>query len=141
MYLCYIDESGTPEIPGNTSHFVLAGLSIPISYWRNADREVSQVLGAYGLENEELHTAWLLRKYLDQTKIPNFEQLDWASRRSAVLDMGHGSSPRFIAAHANCFAQKGNPSCPSHLLGNRMTGEICDWTTRRRANGWRVHLT
>ena len=24
MYLCYIDESGTPDIPGNTSHYVLA---------------------------------------------------------------------------------------------------------------------
>jgi hypothetical protein len=84
VYLCYIDESGTPEIPGNTSHFVLAGLSIPISYWRNADREISQVLGAYGLENEELHTAWLLRRYLEQSKIPNFETLDWASRRAAV---------------------------------------------------------
>ena len=84
MYLCYIDESGTPEIPGNTSHFVLAGLSIPIEYWRSADREISQVLGAYGLENEELHTAWLLRKYLEQTKVPNFEKLDWAARRSAV---------------------------------------------------------
>jgi hypothetical protein len=25
--LCYVDESGVPEIPGNTSHFILAGLS------------------------------------------------------------------------------------------------------------------
>ena len=32
MYLCYIDESGTSDIPGNTSHFILAGLSLPI--WR-----------------------------------------------------------------------------------------------------------
>jgi hypothetical protein len=84
MYLCYIDESGTSEIPGNTSHFVLAGLSLPISFWRNADREISTVLGRYGLENEELHTAWVLRKYLEQSKIPNFDQMDWATRRSAV---------------------------------------------------------
>jgi Protein of unknown function (DUF3800) len=84
MYLCYIDESGTSGIPGNTSHFVLAGLSFPISYWRNADREISQVLGRYGLQNEEFHTGWLLRKYLEQTKIPNFDQLDWHGRRSAV---------------------------------------------------------
>jgi hypothetical protein len=33
MYLCYIDESGTPESSGNTSHFVLAGISIPIWHW------------------------------------------------------------------------------------------------------------
>ncbi|MXW47489.1 MAG: hypothetical protein F4Z97_02385 [Gammaproteobacteria bacterium] len=27
MYLCYVDESGTLDIPDNTSHFVLAALS------------------------------------------------------------------------------------------------------------------
>lgn len=84
MYLCYIDESGTSEIPGNTSHFILAGLSLPISYWRNADREISLVLGRYGLENEEFHTAWIMRKYLEQAKIPDFNHLDWSARRSAV---------------------------------------------------------
>jgi hypothetical protein len=84
MYLCYIDESGTPEVPGNTSHFVLAGLSLPISYWRSADREISLTLGKYGLENEELHTAWMIRKYLEQSKIADFEALDWLHRRAAV---------------------------------------------------------
>ena len=59
MYLCYIDESGTPEIPGNTSHFVLAGLSMPIWHWRDADREITQVLARYGLADQEFHTAAL----------------------------------------------------------------------------------
>lgn len=84
MYLCYIDESGTSDLPGTSSHFVLAGFSIPIAQWRNSDRDISLVLSKYGLEAEELHTAWLVRKYLEQTKIPDFEKLDWASRRSAV---------------------------------------------------------
>jgi hypothetical protein len=84
MYICYIDESGTPEVPGTTFHFVLAGLSIPIDSWRACDREISQVLGRYGLENEELHTAWMARKYLEQSRIPGFEAMDWAARRSAV---------------------------------------------------------
>ena len=44
MYLCYIDESGTPDIPGNTSHYVLAGLSVPISYWKSCDKEIESVL-------------------------------------------------------------------------------------------------
>ena len=48
------------------------------------DSEFSQVLGRYGLENEELHTGWLARKYLEQVRITGFEALDWASRRSAV---------------------------------------------------------
>lgn len=84
MYLCYIDESGTPEVPGTTSHFVLAGLSLPVDQWRTCDREISQVLGRYGLENEEIHTGWMTRKYLEQSRIAGFESMDWASRRSAV---------------------------------------------------------
>ena len=26
VYFCYIDESGTPQVPGNTSHYVLCGV-------------------------------------------------------------------------------------------------------------------
>ncbi len=84
MYLCYVDESGTPELPGNTSHFVLAGVSIPIWHWRNTDRAVSAILIRYGLGSEELHTAWLLRKYLEQSRIPDFADLNWVQRRAAV---------------------------------------------------------
>ena len=85
MYLCYLDESGTTGAgTGDTSHFVLAGLSIPIWHWRDADREVSRVLAAYGLADAELHTAWMLRKYLEQSRTPGFEQLDAAERRTEV---------------------------------------------------------
>jgi hypothetical protein len=70
MLLCYIDESGTPEIPGNTSHFVLAGLAIPISCWKKAEMDIMDIKRKYGLE---IHTAWILRKYLEQTKIPGFD--------------------------------------------------------------------
>jgi protein-tyrosine-phosphatase len=62
---------------------VLAGLSIPIEHWRDADREISQVLAKYGLENDELHTAWMTRKYLEQSKITGFAGMDWAARRAA----------------------------------------------------------
>lgn len=78
MYLCYIDESGTSDIPGNTSHFVLAGISIPIWHWRDADREIFAVKTRYGLQNAEIHTAWLLRKYspnrLDCLRFPRPHQ-------------------------------------------------------------------
>jgi Protein of unknown function (DUF3800) len=82
--LCYIDESGTSSIPGNTSHFVLAGISIPVLFWNDADRQISVVLKKYGLENDELHTGWIIRPYVEQNLIPNFDKLDWPSRRSAV---------------------------------------------------------
>ena len=44
MYLCYIDESGTPDVPGNTSHYVLAGVSIPVQYWRDCDEELFDLI-------------------------------------------------------------------------------------------------
>ncbi|MCY3623562.1 MAG: DUF3800 domain-containing protein [Gammaproteobacteria bacterium] len=85
MYLCYLDESGTTGTGGGeTTHFVLAGISIPIWHWRDADREVSQVLARYGLADAELHTAWMLRKYLEQSRIPGFDQLGPADRRREV---------------------------------------------------------
>src|SRR5712691_11366576 len=84
MHICYVDESGTSELPGNTSHFVLAGLSIPIWHWRTSDHDIYTIMARYGLGGKELHTAWLLRTYLEQSRIANFEQLDWTARRAAV---------------------------------------------------------
>lgn len=84
MYLCYIDESGTANIPGNTSHFVLAGLSIPIWHWKAFDREIQRIKRTYAIEDAEIHTAWMLRRYLEQDRIPGFEQLPHHKRRSAV---------------------------------------------------------
>ncbi|OGO65583.1 MAG: hypothetical protein A2029_08395 [Chloroflexi bacterium RBG_19FT_COMBO_47_9] len=84
MYLCYIDESGTSDIPGNTSHFILAGLSIPIWHWKDCDREIETIKKRYDLENKEIHVAWILRPYLEQTRIDDFEVLDFKQRRSKV---------------------------------------------------------
>ena len=84
MYLCYIDESGTSDIPGNTSHFVLAGISLPIWHWRDADREIMSIKRKYNLQDSEIHTAWLLRKYLEQSQIQDFDSLNKSQRRSEV---------------------------------------------------------
>ena len=84
MYLCYLDESGTSSIPGNTSHFVLAGLSIPIWHWKGCDRDVAAIKQRFGLKEAELHTAWLLRKYIEQTKISSFASKTWTERRAEV---------------------------------------------------------
>ncbi len=43
MYICYVDESGTPDIPCNTSHFVLAGISIPVWHWKRCDSEIETI--------------------------------------------------------------------------------------------------
>ena len=84
MYLCYIDESGTSAIPGNTSHFVLAGISVPIWHWNDCDRELRRIKERYDLRDSEIHTAWLLRKYIEQNKVPDFDRLTYRNRRSAV---------------------------------------------------------
>lgn len=83
-YLCYIDESGTPEVPGTTSHFILAGLAIPIDRWQEADRQITAILNRYDLADGELHTAWLVRAYPEQSKIAGFDKMSRESRRSAV---------------------------------------------------------
>lgn len=84
MYLCYIDESGTSSIPGNTSHFILAGLSVPIWHWTDCEREISKIKTKYSLEDSEIHTAWILRKYLEQSKISGFSNLSYQRRKSEV---------------------------------------------------------
>ena len=89
MHLCYIDESGTPDLPGNTSHFILAGLVIPIWHWRNADREIRNIKYRFGLQDAEIHTAWILRKYREQKQIENFDGLGPEERRAKVLRFRH----------------------------------------------------
>ena len=84
MYLCYIDESGTTDLPGNTSHFVLAGLSIPIQKWKTCDQDIEAIKQRYSLGGQEVHVAWLLRKYFEQSKVPNFGALDHKNRRIQV---------------------------------------------------------
>lgn len=84
MYLCYMDESGTSSIPGNTSHFILAGISVPIWHWNDCDRELRRIKQQYELADAEIHTAWLLRRYLEQNKVRDFAKLIRSQRRSEV---------------------------------------------------------
>jgi len=85
VYFCYIDESGTPEIPGNTSHYILAGISIPISKWKFCEKSITKIKTKYKLYDREIHTGWIARKYLEQNKITNFISLDYNQRRTEVI--------------------------------------------------------
>jgi len=84
MFLCYLDESGTPDIPGNTSHYVLAGLSIPIKNWKSCDKDVERIKSKYRLTDKEIHAAWILRSYPEQNKIANFQSLTYQDRIQQV---------------------------------------------------------
>lgn len=85
MYICYLDESGTIEPDSSTSHFVLVGLAIPADTWKSKDKEVATIKKDYDMSKAEVHTAWLMRQYREQERVPDFEKLDYESRRRAVL--------------------------------------------------------
>jgi hypothetical protein len=79
-----MDESGTSDVPGNTSHFVLVGLSIPVTSWRLCDGVIDSIKKKYQLSSAEVHTGWMLRPYSEQQKIGNFQNLDYVQRRAKV---------------------------------------------------------
>ncbi len=85
VYFCYVDESGTPTIPGNTSHYVLCGVSIPVKYWKKFDKQINKIKSKYNLSDAEIHTGWIKRAYFEQSKIEKFDEMTYAERRSAVL--------------------------------------------------------
>lgn len=84
MIFCYIDESGTPDLPGNTSHYVLAGMAIPDTNWKYCEIEIQKIKDRYNLHDSEIHTGWILWPYFEQSKIKDFEKLDYAARRYEV---------------------------------------------------------
>lgn len=71
-------------MPGNTSHYVLVGFAIPVDQWKSCDQQIEAVKSKYKLEGEEIHTAWILRNYLAQSKIKDIESLSHQQRRSQV---------------------------------------------------------
>jgi hypothetical protein len=84
MLICYIDESGTPELPGTSSHFVLAGIAIPIAKWKNYESEIRAVKSKYALDHSEIHSAYIPRPIIEQKHIAEFEKLSYEERRFEV---------------------------------------------------------
>lgn len=85
MYICYLDESGTIEAKDASKHFVLVGLAIPATAWKDKDSQVDAIKKRYGLGVSEIHTAWMLREYPEQNVISNFKDSDYATRRRLVI--------------------------------------------------------
>ncbi len=105
MYLCYIDESGTSSIPGNTSHFILAGIAIPIDKWKSCETDIRKIKDRYGLQGKEIHTGWILRKYLEQDKITDFASLDKIERVTMVMQSRKKELYRIQREKPSCFKQ------------------------------------
>lgn len=85
MYICYLDESGTPEKGDSSRHFVLLGLAVPASTWKEKDRQIDVVKMGYGLQGSEVHTAWMLRDLPEQARVPGFAAMDHDERRRHVI--------------------------------------------------------
>jgi hypothetical protein len=105
MYFCYIDESGTSAQPGNTSHFVLAGLAIPIEKWKDCENSITSIKSAYGLSSVEIHTGWLLRKYPEQNKINNFDKLDTSGRLAEINKYRYKELYRLQSGNPHLYRQ------------------------------------
>jgi hypothetical protein len=83
--IAYLDESGTPEATGGTTHFVLLALAIPGHTWKAKDAEIAAIKQRFGLADAvELHAGWMNRSYSDQDRIPNFASLSRTERVAAV---------------------------------------------------------
>jgi hypothetical protein len=82
--ICYLDESGVPELAGGTSHFVLLGLSIQGETWKPKDAEITRVKRRFGITDAEIHTAWVARRYAEQEQIKNFDKLSSPQRIAEV---------------------------------------------------------
>lgn len=103
MYFCYLDESGNVAATDLSSlHFVLVGLAILAPSWKHKDIEIDGIKKKYGFENEEVHTAWMLREYPEQKTIPNFEQQDFEARKRLVLAV----RTQNLARHRDIRAQR-----------------------------------
>jgi hypothetical protein len=89
VYLLYVDESGvTNPHSSQTSHFVLLGLAVHVGTWFALTRRVRDLKMRYALDGEidelELHAAWMLRAYREQSLIPSFADLSRRARFDAI---------------------------------------------------------
>lgn len=80
MFILYVDESGVEELSVPPPHFVLLGLMIPAADWKGLDNAIERVKARYGLPGVEIHAAWMARRFSEQEKIQNFNDLDRESR-------------------------------------------------------------
>lgn len=82
MHILYVDESGVEQVNAGTTHFVLLGLAIPAQNWKSLDAALANIKDKYNLRDEEIHSAWMHRRYSEQESVSNFDALDFTSRRA-----------------------------------------------------------
>lgn len=85
MHILYVDESGNPDDEPTSSHFVIAGLSLPLHTWKDRDADLRRLFTEHRLAGAEVHSAWMARRYPEQQRIDGFHTLSESSRRDSVI--------------------------------------------------------
>ena len=106
MCLCSLNESGVPEIPANSTHFVLAAPSIPHERGRGANAATCSVFAKYGRCRAQLPTAWLLGTELDHTRTNGSEPIAGFWADSHGRDVENGKSSLSSVPHRNELVNK-----------------------------------
>lgn len=57
---------------------------MPVDRWHSCDIQIRDIKSDYDLKETELHTGWMLRRYLEQERISDFVRLSYDDRRCAV---------------------------------------------------------
>jgi hypothetical protein len=89
MYLLYTDASGTPELQDNSGHYVSVGLCLHEGSWFALTKQLDSLAQRYGFPGIafELHVKEFAMTISEQGRIPNFEQLSRADRRTQVEEV------------------------------------------------------
>jgi hypothetical protein len=141
VYIAYLDESGVVEAAG-TTHFVLVGVAIPASTWKERDARLHSIKAKYRMQDAEVHTAWLLRRYPEQERIPGLADMSDVERRAVVatqrkIDLGKASlrGEKAIKELAKNYAKTKAYTHLTHAeriaLVREFADEIGRWTDAR----------
>ena len=74
---------------------------MPDEFWRSHHAQLEQIKGNYGLQNAEIHVAWMMRPYLEQQQISGFESMSATRRRSEVTKKRNAELLRLQKANNN----------------------------------------
>jgi len=94
------------------------GIAIPIYHWRDCEREVDRIRQKFDLENGEIHTAWLLRSYREQSKIPDFELLKRDEREQKMQAVRNAELLRLQRGPKKAYKQAKKNFAPEHSRHN-----------------------
>lgn len=128
MYICYLDESGTIDAADASGHFILVGLAVLAASWKHKDQEIDAVKARYGLTGSEIHTAWMLRDYPEQSAVHDFTAHDFDARRrlAVAVRTQNLARPRKASAQRTLVLNYRKTAAYLHLTRDQRRGCVQD---------------